>query len=247
MIAIVVTFASAINWCDMQARYCSGRKHIMCQPKSFPMARNVRNIQMAKMTPEIIEAGVSRHNFHRSNIASGRVRGIPSARAMQKMSWHADLANVAAEHARHANFMHDECRGFTEFPWSGQNLAIRLSTEPFTNLTQDFVSLIDYLYDEMPIVRDRKLSCIDSYTTFLPNCRDAGHFTVMVKDVNGHVGCALVTFEKYENRRWWYALMATCNYGDNNIINRKIYARGPPCSGCVSVGKQCDTASSLCI
>ncbi|XP_055716972.1 venom allergen 3-like [Phlebotomus papatasi] len=247
VIAIIVTFAEAIDWCQMQAQYCSGREHIMCQPNSFPMGQNVRNIQMVTMTPAIIQAGIDRHNYHRSNVASGRVGGIPSASAMQQMSWHPDLALVAAEHARHGNFQHDQCRGFTEFPMSGQNLAIRWSSASFTNFAQEFVSFVDLWYDEMPIIRDSRLSCIDSFTTSNPNCLEAGHFTVMVNDINAFLGCALVTFEQQMGTTWWNSIMLTCNYAGNNIIGQRLYARGTPCSGCASVGRQCDASTSLCV
>ncbi|XP_055693727.1 scoloptoxin SSD976-like [Lutzomyia longipalpis] len=236
-----------INWCQMQAQYCSGREHIACQPNSFPMGQNVRNIQMVPMTPALIQAGIDRHNFHRSNVAAGRVAGIPSATAMQQMAWHSDLAFVAAEHARHANFQHDQCRAFTEFPFSGQNLAIRWSSVAFTNFTGEFISFIDMWYNEMPIVRDRMPSCINSFTTSNPNCLEAGHFTVMVNDVNRALGCALVTFEQLMNNSWWFSVMGTCNYAGNNMIGQRIFATGTSCSACAGVGRQCDASTNLCV
>ncbi|XP_055716958.1 antigen 5 like allergen Cul n 1-like [Phlebotomus papatasi] len=251
LILIVVAYVKGeINWCEMEERYCSGREHIACHPNSFPMAGdNVRNIQVVEVTDELIRAGVDRHNYHRSNVASGSVEGIPSAIAMQKMAWHLDLAFVAGEHVRNAYFQHDECRYFTEFPHSGQNLAKYYSYTPYTNLTQVFETLIDLWYDEMTIVRDEKPSCIDSFTIENPNCRGTGHFTVMVNDINGFLGCGFATFEEYmsDYDYWWYTFMVTCNYQGNNIIDHPIYATGTPCSGCAAVGRQCDSETSLCV
>ncbi|XP_055693741.1 antigen 5 like allergen Cul n 1-like [Lutzomyia longipalpis] len=248
ILAVILTTLGVngqINWCQMEAQYCSGSEHIACQPNSFPMGQNVRNIQIIPMLPSLIQAGVDRHNYHRSNVAAGRVWGIPSATTMQQMTWHSDLAFVAAEHARHANFQHDQCRSFSEFPFSGQNLAIRWSSQPFSDYTGEFISFIDMWYDdEMPIVRDQMPGCINNFQSA---CLPAGHFTVMVKENNRALGCALVSFEQFMSNSWWYAMMVTCNYAETNMLNQRIFATGTPCSGCGAIGRQCDASTSLCV
>lgn len=100
----------------MRDQYCNGQEHIMCKPNSFEMDQNVRNIQMVEMTEELIQVAEDRHNFHRSNAASGSVDGIPSASAMRKMVWDEDLELVAAEHVSYANFEHDQCRSSQNIP-----------------------------------------------------------------------------------------------------------------------------------
>ncbi|XP_055716985.1 antigen 5 like allergen Cul n 1-like [Phlebotomus papatasi] len=245
--AIFVASSEATDWCAMEDEYCNGQEHIMCKPNSFTMGQNVRNIQMVEMTADLIQVAEDRHNFHRSNVASGSVDGIPSASAMRKMVWDEDLELVAAEHACYANFEHDQCRSSTEYPHAGQNLAVAWSSVPFTNIAQQFESFIDDWYNEMPIVRDGRLSCIDSFTTSNPNCMDAGHFTAMVNDINGFLGCALVTYEEDMGGEWWYAIMATCDYQGTNMIGDPVYVTGTPCSQCAADNRVCDATTSLCV
>ncbi|GAB0098729.1 hypothetical protein DMENIID0001_145180 [Sergentomyia squamirostris] len=232
LIAAVCGAAQAIDWCAMEAQYCGTKEHIACEPNSFKMGTDVRNIQRVDIWSEIQWTIVERHNMYRRRVASGQEPGLSSASKMRQMSWNDDLAYVANAHAKHANFEHDQCRDFDEFPQSGQNLAIGWSSQPFTNFTAALQDHVDMWYeDEMPIVRDRMLSCVDKFTG-TPNCLEAGHFTVMVKDSNNAVGCAAYTFEQLMDGNWWYTLLTTCNYADTNMQNSPIYARGAACSAC---------------
>ncbi|XP_055693779.1 venom allergen 5-like [Lutzomyia longipalpis] len=236
---------SNINWCNMKTQYCRGLDHIACEPNNFPYATGVRNIQIVPMTDAIKTAIVDRHNFYRSRIAKAGESGVPGAAKMEKMVWNNDLAYVAEQHAKHANFQHDDCRSFTTFPNSGQNLASGSSSAPFSSLVDNIQTHIDLWYGEVAAIKD-KLKCIDSFT-LTDNCLDAGHFTVMVKDVNNAVGCSAVTFEQQYGTRWFYSLLTTCNYADTNVINQRIYNTGTSCSACASVKKSCESSSGLCV
>ncbi|GAB0098730.1 hypothetical protein DMENIID0001_145190 [Sergentomyia squamirostris] len=224
--------AQAINWCAMQTQYCGTKEHIACEPNSFKMGTNVTDIQVVSLTTDIKNMIVDRHNYYRRRVASGQEPGLSSASKMRQMFWNDNLAYVANAHAKHANFQHDQCRASNEFPYSGQNLAISWSSQPFINIQATLQGQVNSWYDtEMSIVRDRMQSCIDKFTSS-PNCLEAGHFTVMVKDSNRACGCAAYTFRQFMQGNWWYTLMTTCNYADTNMLNSPIYARGAACSAC---------------
>ncbi|GAB0098728.1 hypothetical protein DMENIID0001_145170 [Sergentomyia squamirostris] len=232
LVAVVGAGVQGIDWCAMKTQYCGGAEHIACEPNSFPMGSGIRNLKVVPITTEIKNMFVTRHNYYRSRIALGQEPKLPAASRMRQMSWNDNLAYVANAHAKHGNFQHDTCREFTEFPDSGQNLAMGYSSIPFTNILASLESHVDLWYtDEMAIVRDKMPSCIDKFTGS-PNCLEAGHFTVLVKDSNRACGCAAYTFETQISGTWWYTLLTTCNYADTNIGNQAVYAKGAACSGC---------------
>ncbi|XP_055717007.1 antigen 5 like allergen Cul n 1-like [Phlebotomus papatasi] len=236
----------AINWCQMEEKYCYGREHIACEPNSFPVDDDSTRIEIIPMKKELKKVAVDTHNRHRSNVAAGKVPGIPTAAKMEKMVWNDNLAFVAGQHVKHANFEHDQCRSFAQFPFSGQNLAIIYSSIPIRNYTQILQEHIDLFFDEVSLIRNMP-SCLDKFTTYRPICIDAGHFTVMVKDINNALGCAMAKFQSNYNGRSLYTVLTTCNYGHTNLISHPIYDRGTPCSACASIGKSCEKATKLCV
>ncbi|XP_055693753.1 antigen 5 like allergen Cul n 1-like [Lutzomyia longipalpis] len=239
--------AQAIDWCQMQTTYCKGKEHIACEPNSFTDATNVRNVKLVTMTPEIQKMIVDRHNEYRSKVALGKESGIPSATNMYAMKWDDNLAYVASQHAKHAKMQHDQCRAFTDYPYSGQNLASGSSSAPISDVTAAIKKHIDMWYnDEMPIVRDQMPSCTGKFTSS-PNCLQAGHYTAVVHGDSGAVGCASVTFEQQISGNWWYSVMTTCNYEGNNMSNQPVYTAGTTCSGCAAAGRTCDAARGLCV
>ncbi|XP_059621347.1 antigen 5 like allergen Cul n 1-like [Phlebotomus argentipes] len=238
----------AVDWCQMEEKYCYGREHIACEPNSFPIGGDSSEIEIIPMRGELMAVAVDTHNRHRSNVAAGRVAGIPMATKMEKMVWNDDLAFVAEQHVKHGNFQHDQCRSFAQFPLSGQNLAIIYSSIPITNNTATLQEHIDLFFGEVSIVRDQQmLSCIDDFTINNPPCIDAGHFTVLVKDINNALGCAMAKFRALYGGRWLHTVLTTCNYGHTNLISHPIYATGTPCSACASIGKSCENATKLCV
>ncbi|GAB0098727.1 hypothetical protein DMENIID0001_145160 [Sergentomyia squamirostris] len=243
----VLLVECATNWCQMEQEYCQGREHIACEPNSFPSDPNARDIEMIPMTKEIKKLIVDTHNRYRSMVAAGKVSGIPSAAKMEKMSWNDSLAFVASKHAKHANFEHDQCRSFAQFPFSGQNLAIIYSSVPIRDIQATLREHIELFFNEVELIQDGKTSCIDFFTTYNPSCLEAGHFTAMVKDINNTVGCSLARFRTYYSDRLLYTLLTTCNYGHTNLISHPIYTTGQPCSACKSIGKSCEVTTKLCI
>uniref|UniRef100_A0A1L8DR41 Putative scp-like extracellular protein n=1 Tax=Nyssomyia neivai TaxID=330878 RepID=A0A1L8DR41_9DIPT len=237
----------AIDWCQMEEKYCNGREHIACEPNSFDYDEDSSGIEIVRMTKELKKIALNTHNRHRSSVASGKIPGIPSATKMEKMVWNDNLAYVAEQHVKHGNFQHDQCRSFAQFPLSGQNLGIIYSSIPIRNVSNILEDHINLYFDELTIVRDSMPSCIDTFTATSPACIDAGHFTVMVKDINNAVGCAMAKFQAIYTGRPFFTVLSTCNYGHTNLINHQIYATGTPCSECASIGKSCEKATKLCV
>ncbi|GAB0101029.1 hypothetical protein DMENIID0001_171500 [Sergentomyia squamirostris] len=224
---------NTIDWCAMQQQFCDGREHIACEPNTFKIAGDdVRNIQQVPMTADMKKMLVDRHNMYRRRVALGEESKLACASKMRQMTWDDNLAYTADAHAKHARYDHDSCHGFTDFPQSGQNLAGYFVTHPYANLTETAQNLVDVLYTgEMIALRDDAPSCIEKFSGSL-ECPRYGHFTIIVKDSNRALGCAVYTFDKKYNGDWWYAILLTCNYGDNNIMDAPIYAKGEPCSEC---------------
>nr|BAM69090.1 hypothetical protein [Lutzomyia ayacuchensis] len=238
--------AQAIDWCQMQDQFCNGKEHIACEPNSFPAATGVRNIQVVALTADMKQMIVDRHNFFRSRVALGQETGIPAAANMYEMKWDDNLQYVAGQQNKHANFQHDQCRSFTDYPHSEQNLASGSSSVPYSDISAAIKSHIDMWYnDEMPIVRDQMPSCTGKFTS-TPNCLQAGHYTAVVHGDSRSVGCAAVTFEQQYGSNWWYSIMTTCNYAETNMLNEPGYTAGATCSGCPA-GRTCDSARGLCV
>lgn len=58
-----------------------------------------------------------------------------------------------------------------------------------------------------------------------------GHFTVMVNQKSGRIGCAMTQFRDQRNS---FATLLACNYAYNNVVGVEIYATGLPCSKCAA-------------
>ncbi|XP_055693715.1 antigen 5 like allergen Cul n 1-like [Lutzomyia longipalpis] len=247
VVAVNCASPSTIDWCQMEEKYCNGREHIACEPNSFEYDPDSSGIEIVRMSKELKKVAVDTHNRHRSSVASGKIPGLSSATKMEKMVWNDHLAYVAEQHVKHGNFEHDQCRSFAQFPLSGQNLGIIYSSIPLRNLSQTLEDHINLFFDELTIVRDSMPSCIDTFTSYSPACIEAGHFTVMVKDINNAVGCAMAKFQAIYTGRPYFTVLTTCNYAHTNLISHQIYARGKPCLECASIGKSCEKATKLCV
>lgn len=63
---------------------------------------------------------------------------------------------------------------------------------------------------------------------FYNSTKVIGHFTAMVQDKSGQIGCAT---SSYKRGKWNWLLLA-CNYSYTNIIGTPVYKLGKACSGC---------------
>lgn len=56
-----------------------------------------------------------------------------------------------------------------------------------------------------------------------------GHFTQMVQQYSGRIGCAVVAFEADT----YFQTYMACNYATGNMVAAPVYDVGEPCTGCV--------------
>ncbi|KAE8737646.1 hypothetical protein FOCC_FOCC016890, partial [Frankliniella occidentalis] len=70
-----------------------------------------------------------RHNFYRSQVASGVVAGLPAASRMLQMVWDDEVASLAQRWADQCSFGYDECAKTDDFQL-GQSMAIWYSQDP---------------------------------------------------------------------------------------------------------------------
>uniref|UniRef100_A0A1L8DQY2 Putative scp-like extracellular protein n=1 Tax=Nyssomyia neivai TaxID=330878 RepID=A0A1L8DQY2_9DIPT len=250
LVAVVAGAQAQINWCDEQNKWCdAGDHHIACEPNGFPYGTNVSNIKMVTMTADIQALIVKTHNDLRSKVAKGTESGLPAAQDMFKMRWDDNLAFVASKHAEKAKFAHDDCRAFTAYPRSGQNLAMGMSSAPFSSasISATIQSQVSVWYtDEVQYVRDLP-GCIDQFTM---DCMAAGHITALLHGDSEAVGCAAVTYDQFRNGRKWYVFQTTCNYDETNMLDDIVYTAGTAstiCSKCSAFQRTCDTATGLCV
>lgn len=243
--ALAVGAAKAQSkWCTYQKDYCRGEEHIACEPNSFVDGKDVTNIRVVEMTDDLKNKILQRHNMYRTKIAKGEEANMPKSSNMRKMTWNAELADAANFQNKHCNFAHDKCRAIPACPYSGQNLAMSMSSAPFSDTTATTLKLIDSWYtEEMKIVRDEKRYCIGE---FKADCLSAGHFTVMVNAENAFAGCVVRTYNQLKDGTLWNILSITCNYCGTNMLGSPVYKEGAPCTMCPS-GTTGDTATGLCV
>lgn len=62
----------------------------------------------------------------------------------------------------------------------------------------------------------------------------------MIREGQESVGCAIAI---YENERYPYNFLLTCNYAETNMLNEQVYDIGSPCNRCNSYGSdfKCDS------
>lgn len=242
-LATLLSLAVRINcndYCEIEKVFCHGHQHIACKTTNFPVGQCF-NVEIVKMDHILRETILHRHNLYRNDVASGLVGRYPKAAKMQEMEWDEELAYLATEHVKHCNFEHDKCRATAEFPYAGQNLGFHGTTghlEPLTNITK---FIIDEWASEHALVDE---SVVEK---FEKSDLKAGHFTVMVREDNCRIGCAMITYNYKEDSEVWTGVMLTCDYAKTNILHRPVYTVGSPCSGCESIGKTISTRyDALC-
>lgn len=176
---------------------------------------------------------VNAHNRWRDDAAAGRIVGfqgqaLPPATRMAKMQWSNELAQLAELNAKQCVMRHDSCRGTTQFNYAGQNLGIYFSSEPFDNLLDVAIELVDEWAKEHVFARVSDINSLQS--TVGGDGGVIGHFTAVVNEKMTHVGCAMVTFI---DDGWNTALLA-CNYAFTNFIGRRVYQAGVPTIDCTT-------------
>ena len=167
------------------------------------------------------------HNQYRNLVAGGKLKNFPQASNMGIMQWDESLQEAAELHVSHCTFVHDQCRATPQFAHSGQNLAYQATSLGWPkNTTAAIERGVKGWFDEWKMA---KPSIIKKLTA---KANVAYHFTLMVNDWNNHLGCGMIKYMKYENKKLMNAFMLTCNYGYTNIVGEAVYRKGRPCSKC---------------
>ncbi|XP_071957736.1 uncharacterized protein [Antedon mediterranea] len=163
---------------------------------------------------------VSWHNSYR--------RRVPGpASDMEEMKWDDDLAAMSKAYAEQCVWEHGNPDWDTNYHYIGQNLAWSSS-----RARQTSPSFMLSLWNN-----ERK------YYNILTNaCQEnqmCGHYTQMVWASTKNVGCAInfcqSLFDPASGATHKNANYLVCNYGEGgNVVGRKPYSIGEPCSKCES-------------
>uniref|UniRef100_A0A336LXT6 CSON007711 protein n=1 Tax=Culicoides sonorensis TaxID=179676 RepID=A0A336LXT6_CULSO len=196
---------------------------------------------MITITQSLKDLLLKEHNKWRQMLAMGSVDGYPAATRMLKVHWDDELEFLAYKHANHCVFEHDKCRVTEKYPKSGQNLGLKLYSREFNDIIQIIEELCAEWFEEYNFVpkHERK----DIVTQYKHNAK-WGHFTVMARERNDAIGCALVSMKNTKlNPRAPFHYMLTCNYPETNLPG-PLYDHGDACSRCDSYGPtfKCDKA-----
>lgn len=119
---------------------------------------------------------------------------------------------------------HDSCRSTSKFKYAGQNLGITGNSAQFDAVESAMKTVVDSWYIE---VEDAIQSAVDTCCS-TANGKTIGHFTQLVTDEAGHVGCAI---SQYTSDGFKFNLVA-CNYAITNIVGNPVYASGSSASAC---------------
>ncbi|XP_033117356.1 multiple epidermal growth factor-like domains protein 11 [Anneissia japonica] len=163
---------------------------------------------------------VAWHNSYRK-----RVPG-PAA-DMEEMKWDDKLADMAKQYAKQCVWEHGNPDMETRYHYIGQNLAWSSS-----NSRQSSAAFMLSLWNN-----ERKY-----YNILTNQCQEGrmcGHYTQMVWASTKNVGCAMnfcqSMFDPASGTTFKNANYLVCNYGEaGNVVGRKPYSIGEPCSKCES-------------
>ncbi|XP_063708733.1 antigen 5 like allergen Cul n 1-like [Culicoides brevitarsis] len=240
------------DYCKLEKnpQACNGKRHIACSgpPDSWPK-EECENKQHIKISPSMRDLLITEHNKWREMLASGNVPNYPAATKMMKMHWDDELAHVAEIFSDFCVFEHDECRSTDKFKKSGQNLALKMYSKPYTGSIEKMMSeMCAEWFTEYKLVPDDKIpGIIDKYE----HKAEWGHFAVMARENNRALGCALISRKSSTySKDHPYNFMLTCHYADVIFQNKPLYEYGEACSACKSYGPEfkCDeNERHLCV
>lgn len=139
-------------------------------------------------------------------------------------TWDSELAYIAGFNARTCVMKHDACRATAAFPYAGQNLAKMGASNAFLEPNATIIRMVDDLW-----FGEYKDCPVELVKAFKGTSTVVGHFTAMIQQKSGRIGCAMTQFK--ENDKWFMTLL-TCNYSFTNMWGEQIYAVGEPCGAC---------------
>lgn len=137
---------------------------------------------------------------------------------------------MAALNVKQCKMKHDECRSTFKFKDAGQNLYNRKTTVSLETATTVIPKAIQSWYAESTFAAQPDIDkCCGSASG-----QTIGHFTQVVTDSSGHVGCAICAYTLASSTEVWKVNLVACNYGFTNMVDRFVYKTGKPASGCTS-------------
>lgn len=168
------------------------------------------------------------HNRYRSEIALGKVFGLPPASGMLEMEWDEELAAVAQAHANQCGTqpLCSLCTKIEKFPVVGRaGCLIHTNSEDHGS---DWEGCIRHMYDE----DIRKIPPVITRTAALSMTSGAERLTQLAWGKTWKVGCG---YAKYSAPRsdFHYDELYTCAYGPSgNVRGEVVYKVGQACSDC---------------
>lgn len=222
------------DWCEIEKLYCDqGKSHIGCDPYQIQRG-DCYDVQAETMDESLIATILKEHNVLRNQLAGGHLDPFPEGSKMRDVTWDETLEYLAAIQIQSCNMKHDQCRSTMSHPMAGQNIGFGGSSKPLENNEVFLKSTINSWFEEY---KKTPVSVIDRFdNSFLGS---SGHFTVMARENNHKIGCALINFNYYNKNVKYYGKMLTCNYAETNVVHQHVYTSGESCSECSHYGLQC--------
>ncbi|XP_022706242.1 CRISP/Allergen/PR-1-like isoform X2 [Varroa jacobsoni] len=177
------------------------------------------------------------HNEWRGRVATGQIRGLPTAANMRYIRWDAELAKIAQAHANLCRFEHDcrDCRQIDRFKSVGQNIFTVWLSSRDNHPAIGWRQAIDSWFEEN---RRTPLDVIRSFRFG----SDFAHFTQAAWADTEYVGCGYSMYRQNSS----YVHLYTCNYGSSgNSWGQPVYQQGQSCSLC-PITTQCNF-QGLCV
>lgn len=144
--------------------------------------------------------------------------------------WDAELAQLAALNVKQCKMKHDQCRSTFKFRDAGQNLYNRKTTGDLETAAIVIPKAVQSWYAESSFATQSDIDkCCNSASG-----QTIGHFTQVVSDRSGHVGCAISAFTSPSASGLWKVNLVACNYGFTNMDDWNVYQTGKTASGCTS-------------
>jgi len=184
----------------------------------------------ADLTPQQEQAALDGHNEIRSDVASGRVAGEPTAADMVKLAWDEDLAQVVQGWLHQCIWNHNANRtaqygalvgGST---YVGENLAVYLTPGSPPDIV-DFA--LDLWFDEVADYTYGRFDQTDADT--------AGHYTQIAWAGTHRVGCGMAVCpgSAFGYPSSWTAYYFGCDYAQGgNYFGLYPYESGATASHC---------------
>ncbi|KAH8312065.1 hypothetical protein KR044_009236, partial [Drosophila immigrans] len=223
VLATLAGFVAAIDYCALPT--CLD-KHIACNNKGNFSEECPKDVREVKIEPQQ-KLILSLFNELRNNVAGGKFEGLPKAVRMAKMSWCAELTQLALLNVKTCQSLPDKCRSTERFAYAGQNNAI------FS------YSGVESEYSDAEIIKEQVENWFAERVNTSPEIlasfpeelqsKNVAKFTVAVAEKNTHVGCAAVRF----SRDYYNHFLLTCNFATTNVIGQPVYTPGDKAtSGC---------------